>query len=65
MGTKRLIDSEIEQLMFLREKLSEAAAKTATSSAPLFTAASKPSKLGTRTGNFVLSVFGKASITSL
>ena len=50
MGSKRWMDSAIEQLMFRREKLSLAAANTATSFAPAASAASKPFRFGASTG---------------
>jgi hypothetical protein len=50
MGAKRASDSAIEQLVFLREKLSEAAANTLTSRAPAASAASKPCRFGVSTG---------------
>src|SRR6185295_11448497 len=49
-GRKRSSDSAIEQLMFLREKASEAAPKIATSVAPAARAASKPLRFGVSTG---------------
>ena len=49
-GANRSRLSEMEQLMFFRENVSDAAANTATSPAPAATAASKPFMLGTRTG---------------
>ena len=44
------MDSAIEQLMFFLEKASEAAANTATWSAPAASAASKPCRFGVSTG---------------
>ncbi len=49
-GSNRMRLSAIEQLMFRFEKLSDAAAKIATSSTPLASAASMPFMLGTSTG---------------
>ena len=49
-GAKRARLSAIEQLMFLRLKVSVAAPNTAISSAPAARAASKPRMLGTSTG---------------
>ncbi len=49
-GRKRSKLSAMEQWMFFSEKVSDAAAKTATSVAPAATAASKPCVFGTNTG---------------
>jgi hypothetical protein len=49
-AAKRFRLSPMLQLMFFCENVSEAAAKIATSCAPASTAASKPLRLGVRTG---------------